>query len=78
MDKLDASKIRLAILKVFANRGTELKYPAAFSPSFYEAPETILRWKNFLSAMGRDPIELQEVIHEISLYIKPIIEKSDL
>lgn len=76
MEGLDVSKIKLAIQEVFANRGSELKYPAAFTPTFYDAPETLLRWKNFLSAMGKDHIEFKEIIEEISVQIKPLIAMS--
>ena len=73
MEGLDVSKIKLAIQEVFANRGSELKYPAAFTPIFYDALETLLRWKNLLSAMGKDHIEFKEIIEEISVQIKPLI-----
>ena len=76
MEGLDVSKIKLAMQEVFANRGSELKYPAAFTPTFYDAPETLLRWKNFLSAMGKDHIEFKEIIEEISVQIKPLIAMS--
>jgi predicted nucleotidyltransferase component of viral defense system len=74
MEGLDFSKIKLAILEVFTNRGTQLKYPAAFTPTFYAAPETELRWNNFLSSMGKERIEFKEIIEEISTHIRPIIE----
>ena len=77
MEGLDFSKIKLAILEVFANRGTQLKYPAAFTPIFYNAPETELRWNNFLSSMGKARIEFKEIIEEISTRIRPIIDTAE-
>lgn len=77
MDGLDFSKIKLAILEVFVNRGTQLKYPTAFTPIFYEAPETKLRWNNFLSSMGKERVEFKEIIEEISNQLRPIIEMAE-
>jgi hypothetical protein len=44
--------------------------------TFYDAPKTVLRWNNFLSAMGKDHIEFKEIIEEISVQIKPLIAMS--
>jgi hypothetical protein len=56
--------------------GNGIKYSAAFTPTFYDAPETLLRWKIFLSAMGKNHIEFKEIIKEISVQIKPLIAMS--
>ncbi len=73
--KLNSDTMKLAIEKVFANRKTKLKYPIAFSKAFYEAPSTLQRWHNFLSAMGKDSISLQDVILEISDFIGPLLDR---
>lgn len=72
--KLNSNTTKLAIEKVFSNRKTKLEYPSSFSKAFYEAPATQQRWNNFLSAMGKDPIALQDIIFEISNFIKPLLE----
>ena len=72
MEELDSSKIKQVILEVFANRGSQLKYTIAFTPTFYDAPETTLRWNNFLSAMDKKHVEFKEVIEEISIFLKNI------
>lgn len=72
--KLNSDMVKLAIKKVFSNRKTKLEYPISFSKDFYEAPLTLQRWHNFLSAMGKDPIALQDVILEISDFIVPLFD----
>lgn len=67
MFQLDHKKLFNAIKSVFANRETSLQYPVAFLPLFYENPETQKRWKTFLLAIGKDPIEFKEVIEYLSL-----------
>lgn len=62
-----------AIQQVFANRKSKIEYPIAFTKAFYETPETIQRWENFLSAMGKTTISLKTVISEISLVIRPLL-----
>ena len=69
----EQGKLKSAIKEVFSNRGTKLEYPIAFTGSFQNDPQTITRWQNFLSGLGKDPIDLKEVISEISTHIKPLI-----
>lgn len=38
---------------------------------------TLLRWSNFLSAMGKDHLEFKDIIEEISHHIKPLIESAE-
>lgn len=71
--KLNSDTLKIAIEKVFSNRKTKLEYPISFSKAFYESPATLQRWHNFLSAMGKDPIALQDVIFEISDFIGPLL-----
>ncbi len=68
--KIPSDALISTVRKVFANRKTSLKYPASFAPAFYDSRETQRRWKTFLSAMGKDHIELEEVILRISSHIK--------
>ena len=70
---LDRDQLTVAIRKVFANRGTKIEFPVAFTSAFYEDPETAKRWQNFLDGMGKSPIKLEGVISEISNHIKPLI-----
>ena len=65
-----------AIQRVFSNRGTPLKYPVAFTPAFYDLPETKQRWKQFLSMIGRETVPFEEVIIDLSAFIKEIIDFS--
>jgi len=69
----EQERLKSAIHEVFSNRGTKLEYPIAFTGSFQHDPQTIRRWQNFLSGLGKNPIELTEVISEISTHIKPLI-----
>lgn len=58
---------------------SSISFPLPPSPhfghaqTFYDAPEPVLRWKNFLSAMGKEHIEFKEIIEEIFVQIKPLI-----
>lgn len=72
--KLNTNTTKLAMDKVFSNRRTKLEYPISFSKDFYETPVTLQRWQNFLSAMGKDPISLKNVIHEIADFIAPLLD----
>ncbi len=74
----DSNKLASAINKVFCNRKTKLEYPIAFSNSFYEDPETKKRWRNFLMTMRKEPLELKQVISEISQRLEPIFSKASL
>lgn len=71
--ELHPEKSKLAIREVFTNRETKLQRPIAFTKAFYESPQTIKRWNNFLSAMGKKPISFKEVISEISDFIVPLL-----
>lgn len=64
--ELNAERVKLAIKEVFANRGTKIKFPVAFSKAFYDNAETSQRWYTFLKAMGKDHIALKNVVVEIS------------
>jgi len=68
--EIQPDRLVAAVKEVFANRKTDLKYPAAFTPTFYDNRETQQRWGTFLSAMGKDHIELRGVILEISRHLK--------
>lgn len=63
---IERDRLKIAVEKVFANRGTPLKYPIAFTGAFYEAKETQQRWDNFLASMGRESILLKDVVHGLS------------
>lgn len=71
--QLDSDTLRTAVEKVFSNRKTKPEYPLSFSRTFYEAPATLQRWRNFLAAMGKDPIPFQDVISELSDFIEPLL-----
>ena len=66
--KIQSHKIEEAVKQVFANRKTSLKFPAAFTPNFFETKETQQRWSNFLSMIGNDHVELGEIIEKIAPY----------
>lgn len=66
-------ELKLAIEKIFANRGTKLEYPTAFTSSFTEDPEKIKRWQNFLTGIGENSLDLKSVVSEIAVNIKPYI-----
>ncbi len=73
--EINSDTLKLAIEKVFTNRKTKLEYPISFSKVFYDSPVTLQRWHNFLSALGKDPIPLKDVIDEISNFIGPFLER---
>jgi predicted nucleotidyltransferase component of viral defense system len=66
MFEIDQEKLTQAIKKVFSNRETPLQYPDAFSPLFYENSEHQKRWKAFLLAIGKEPIEFKKIIDDLS------------
>lgn len=61
----DMVNLQRAIKTVFANRKTPIKVPVAFTSAFYENNETKQRWVNFLSAMGKDLVELREIVQSL-------------
>ena len=69
--EISHDSLKNAITKVFANRGTTLKYPIAFTPRYYESKTTQLQWKNFLSSMGKDQINFKDVVMELSKKLNP-------
>ncbi|MBF5059161.1 nucleotidyl transferase AbiEii/AbiGii toxin family protein [Candidatus Neptunochlamydia vexilliferae] len=75
-EKLNPKTLELAVKNVFMNRASETKYPIAFTPVFYEATDTLKRWDNFLSSIGKNTINFQDVIHEISNHLTPLIKAS--
>ncbi|NGX53254.1 MAG: hypothetical protein KR126chlam5_01567 [Candidatus Anoxychlamydiales bacterium] len=74
--EIDQNKLTVAIKKVFANRKTIFKYPVAFTSAFYESQEVKQRWSSFLSTIGRNQIDLKNVIEDILTKLK--LFKSDL
>lgn len=68
--KINTNNLKFVVREVFANRNTSIKYPIAFKPVFYEASEVKTRWNNFINAMGKDPMELKEVVLKISSHLK--------
>lgn len=66
--EIKSEKLNIAINEVFANRKTPLQRPIAFTPAFYSTKETQQRWNNFLSAMGKEQINFEEIIQELSRY----------
>jgi predicted nucleotidyltransferase component of viral defense system len=76
--EIQPDRLRIAITDVFANRGTTLKHPIAFTPAFYEAKETQQRWNNFLSSMGKEDASFKDVIHELSKFTNFLFEKQPL
>lgn len=73
--QIDPICLNEAILRVFSNRRTLLKYPVAFTPEFYDLPEVKQRWKQFLSMIGRGPIPFEEVVAELSSFLRVFLEK---
>lgn len=71
--EIESERLALAFKEVFANRRTPLKHPFAFTAGFYDSKETLQRWNNFLSAMGRENIPFKDVIKELSKMIAPYI-----
>ena len=63
--EIDQNNLAAAIKKVFANRKTLLNFPVAFTSDFYESKEIKIRWSNFLSALGKEQIDLKNVIESI-------------
>ena len=72
--KLNLDTLKRAISKVFSHRNTRLEYPISFSQRFYDAPDTMKRWQNFLSLLGKEHTPFQEVIAQIAKFIHPLIE----
>jgi predicted nucleotidyltransferase component of viral defense system len=72
--KLNPGIVKQAINEVFSHRNTKLEYPISFSEVFYNNPDTMRRWDNFLSLLGKEPISLHEIIAQISNLISPLIE----
>lgn len=71
--EIKRDKLNLAITKVFANRKTVLKYPIAFTETFFNLKTKQQQWENFLSSMGKEQIEFREVIKELSTHFNAII-----
>ena len=61
------SVLSIAISEVFANRKTILQRPVAFTSAFYGTKETQQR-SITLSAMGKEQINFEEIIEELSRY----------
>ncbi len=74
-DILNSNHLELAIRKIFSNRGSPIEFPIAFTKTFYEAPETVQRWHNFLAVMGKENITLSNVMKDISDFMKPFLLK---
>lgn len=72
--EIESDRLKIAITKVFANRRTPLKYPIAFTVAFYDAKQTQQRWDNFLSSMGKEHVQFQNVIHELSTSVDRFFE----
>ena len=66
--EIQPDRLKVAITEVFANRGTLLKHPIAFTPAFYEDKETQQRWNNFLSSMGKEAVSFEDVVQELSRF----------
>lgn len=75
MDKLRRESLELAMEEVFSNRGTRLEYPIAFTKAYYESPESVRRWKNFLSGLGQKHLEFKDVIIDLSKFFGPTFAK---
>jgi predicted nucleotidyltransferase component of viral defense system len=73
-DILNSKNLELAIRGIFSNRGSRIEYPIAFTKTFYEAPETVQRWHNFLAALGKEPIALSKIVNEISDFMQPFLQ----
>jgi hypothetical protein len=67
-------KLRQAIDEVFSNRGTPLGYPTAFETEFCKHPDTEKRWDNFLKMIGNQPIPFDEVVSDLSTFVKTVLE----
>lgn len=72
---MDLFTLKKAVHQVFSNRGTPFKYPVAFTPDFYDLPESQKRWKKFLEMIGKEPISFGEVIADLSSFIKEIFNE---
>lgn len=65
-NEIQPDRLETAVKEIFKNRKTKLKYPIAFTPTFYDTKETQQRWNNFLSAMGKDHFDLKDLIEKIA------------
>jgi len=74
--ELQLDLLKTAIVEVFSNRNTPLKYPVAFTSAFYDAKTTKLQWQNFLSAMGKEQVDFQGVVAELSSRLNGFFEES--
>jgi len=72
--EIKPDKLNIAIREVFANRKTPIKHPTAFTSEFYENKETQQRWNNFLSAIGKPQIKLEDVILDLSKSVYAFFE----
>ena len=73
--EIEYDRLKVAIVEVFANRRTPLKYPIAFTKAFYNTKETQQRWSNFLSSMGKEHVHFMDVIHQLSKWTDKFFEK---
>ena len=69
------SNLKTAIEEVFENRKTPIKYPIAFTSAFFEAQETKQRWNNFLFSLGKEQIDFNIVIKELSKFFDEFFKK---
>lgn len=68
-NSISTEKLLKAVGEVFSHRKTELRYPTAFTPLFYESTENQQRWNSFLKSIGESSFELKDVIMEISQHL---------
>lgn len=76
-EKLHPERLEFAVKQIFSNRKTELKYPVAFTPEFYEEPEVSRRWANFLSSMGKEHVNFKGIILELSSFFSQYMNPSE-
>ncbi|MBI5345777.1 MAG: nucleotidyl transferase AbiEii/AbiGii toxin family protein [Chlamydiae bacterium] len=74
-NELNHETLEKAILDVFTNRNTKIRYPTAFKEAFYKSPKTLNRWQNFLSGIGSDHLELRNIIYDLANFIGPLLVK---
>ena len=66
-------EIKQAIDEVFANRGTVLEYPVAFTDTFASDPLNKQRWRTFLKGLGKEEPELDEVVGKLGKRLDPYL-----